>query len=194
MAIVDNLARAARTLRKSPGFAAAVISILGLGIGANTAVFSLVNTALLRPLPYRDSAQLVFVTAAGRSTAGGSGCLSYPHFILISTRNRTFTGIAAFTNENLNWTNREEAVQLQAARVSSNFFSVLGTSMAMGRAFTSDEGQPGGKLAVVLGDAFCGAISAAIPPSSGTPLRWTQNRTRWLAYCRLRSDLLRETI
>lgn len=87
-----------------------------------------------------------------RGEAGS--CLSYPHFQFIAERSRAFASVAGFTNENFNYTNGAEAVQLEAARVSSNFFDVLGIRPALGRAFLSAEGQPGGKLVAVISDQF----------------------------------------
>ena len=160
MPLVENISHALRMMRRNPGFSFLVILILALGIAANTAMFTLLNAALLRPLPYRDPSHLVFLSAIDRSEGGSGsnggsiGCLSLPHFQLIASRNRSFSQIAAFTNENFNFTRGSEAVQLQAARVSSNFFDVLGVRPVLGRSFLSSESKPGGNLAAILSDDF----------------------------------------
>ncbi|MBV8551052.1 MAG: ABC transporter permease [Acidobacteriaceae bacterium] len=170
MPVTHNLRQVIRVHRNAPGFTIAVVLIVALGIAANTAVFTLVNSALLRPLPYRDPSSLVFVSAADRGDAEGSGCLSYPHFSLVAGRSRGFEDIAGFTSENFNFTTGDEAVQLQAARVSSNFFRVLGINMAMGRGFTSDADKPGGRLVAVLSDAFWRRRLSGNPEIIGKPI------------------------
>ncbi len=151
---MQNLTYAIRSLRRTPKFSLLVVLILALGIGANTAVFTLINAALLKPLPYRNPSALVFVSAVDRNGEDTNGCLSYPHFQLLAERSHAFTGIAGFTNESFNLTNASEAIQLQAARVSSNFFDVLGVNPALGRPFVSAEGKPGAKLVAIVSNRF----------------------------------------
>jgi putative ABC transport system permease protein len=154
MGVLRNFTHAIRALRQAPGFSAVVVLILALGIGANTAIFTLLDAALLRPLPYRNPSSLVLVSLADRTAGNETGPMSYPLFTLIAARTRTFVGIAAFTNETFNFTSGDEAMQVQAARVSANFFDVLGVKPALGRSFLSEEGKPGGKLVAILSDAF----------------------------------------
>jgi putative ABC transport system permease protein len=115
MGIWSYFAQAGRAVRSAPVFTLLVVLILAIGIGANTAIFTLLDAALLRPLPYRDASQLVFVDAVDRTTADETGCLSYPHFTLLASRNRSFASIAAFTSENYNFRGRTEPFQVQAA-------------------------------------------------------------------------------
>lgn len=175
MAVWHHFAQAGRVLRNAPGFTSIVVLILAFGIGANTAIFTLVDRTLLRPLPYRNPSALLFVDAAYRDTADDTGCLSYPHFNLVANRNRTFESIAAFTSETFNFSNGSEAFQLQAARVSANFFNVLGLQPAIGRSFTVDEGKPGARLVAILSDAFWRRRLNGDPNIAGRPITLDSN-------------------
>src|SRR5581483_7584908 len=130
---MENFFYALRALRKTPGLSALVVLILAIGIGANTSVFTLINAALLKSLPYRDPARLVSVSTADRSGGATNGCLSYPHFQLLAARSRSFSSIAAFTSETFSVSIGGEPMESQAARVSWNFFDLLGTRPAIGR-------------------------------------------------------------
>ncbi len=143
---------ALRMLAKSPGFTLVAIATLALGIGANTAIFTVANALLLRPLPYAHPERLTLVattdTASGISLSG----FSFPRFQFLVEHARAFAGLAAFTEESFDYAERGEAEQLRAARVSWNFFDVLGVRPALGRAFSPQEDKPGGPAVVVLGD------------------------------------------
>ncbi len=152
--MIQNLIRALRMLRKAPGFSLLIVLILALGIGANTSIFTLVNATLLRPLPYRDPARLVSVLTVDRSGGATNGCLSYPHFQLLAGRAHAFSALAAFTNETFSFSLAGEATQLQAARVSWNFFDLLGVRPAAGRTFLAGEGKAGGKPVALISDQF----------------------------------------
>ena len=146
---------ALRSLGKSPGFTSVVILILAFGIGANTTIFSLVNSLLLRPLAYKDPDRLLLITEVPKNGPQNQiGCLSYPHFTSIQEGNRVFSGLTAYTSETFNLTGRGEAEQISAARVSWNFFDVLGIKMARGRGFLAEEDRPGGKPVVLISDAL----------------------------------------
>jgi putative ABC transport system permease protein len=139
-----------RMVVKNPAFSAIAILTLALGIGANTAIFTVINAVLLRSLPYDDSSRLVFVYAAQANAADQVGPFSYPRFTLLRDANRTFSGLAAFTSEVFNLTGRGDPEQIASARVSWNFFNVLGVKPSMGRTFIRGEGQPGGKEVVLI--------------------------------------------
>ncbi len=143
--MLRNLRYAGRTLWKSPAFAAVAIVTLALGIGASTAIFSVANALLLRPLPYGHPDRLMLVFAAKAGTPGVLQPFSFPRSTFISEKSRAFSGFAAFTSENFNLTGRGDPEQLSAARVSWNFFDVLGVHPALGRSFLPAEDQPGGK-------------------------------------------------
>jgi predicted permease len=147
-----------RTLRRDPGFAAISTLILALAIGANIAVFSVVNTLLLRPLPFPDSRQLVWIapppTACGLSCATYSAD-AYEEFREQSRVYQDVTGYMAFTSaDNLRLTGRGEPQPATGFEVIGNFFQVLGVQPAMGRLFTADEARGGPHPVVLLANAY----------------------------------------
>jgi len=147
-----------RTLRRDPGFTAISILILALAIGANIAVFSVVNTLLLRPLPFPDSRQLVWIapppTGCGLSCATYSAD-AYEEFRERSRAYRDVTGYMAFTSaDNLRLTGRGEPQPATGFEVIGNFFQVLGVQPAMGRLFTAEESRPGPHPIALLANAY----------------------------------------
>jgi putative ABC transport system permease protein len=137
----------ARTLGRNPLFTVAVVLTLALGIGANTAIFTLTNALLLRPLPYRAPAQLVSVDTKSDSSDYGCTLLRYE---LVRDLNHSFESVAVWANDNLNLTGRDEPIQVPIARVSPSFFSMLGVQPQLGRDFAQEEGTPEGKPVVIL--------------------------------------------
>jgi putative ABC transport system permease protein len=141
-------------LAKSPGFTAVAVLTLALGIGANTAIFSVVNAVLLRPLPYPDPGRLALVfcneLSKGRSFQGASP----PDFRTLRERNRSFDSLSAFYGSAINLTGTPEAEQLSGEFVSSEFFSTLGIKPVLGRTFVSDEEQWGSHHVVVISEPF----------------------------------------
>jgi predicted permease len=142
---------ASRSLRKSPGLAAAAIATLALGIGANTAIFSVLEGVVLDPLPYRQPDQLVVVALYNR-TLGYATNLSYPDFLDWQLNSRSFKQIAAFANEGFDLTGPGEPEHLDGKEVSASFFNTLNVRLAVGRGFSPDEDQIGGSPAVVISD------------------------------------------
>jgi predicted permease len=139
-----------RQLRKSPSFAIAAIVTLALGIGATTAIFSLVNAVLLKPLPYPEPARLMRVTQEDHSTgAAVPESLSYPDYFDWRAQNRSLSGMASYTGQNMTLTGTGQAQQLGAYVVSSNFFQVLGVAPMLGRDFRWDEERPGNRAAML---------------------------------------------
>jgi putative ABC transport system permease protein len=141
-----------RSLLKSPGFTLASIVALGLGIGANTAIFSLVNAVLLRPLPYKDPARLVMLWQ--QPPSGGMNDMSAADFQDWRDRNHSFEQMAAITGAAFNFTGGDRPEKASALVVSSAFFSTLGVMPALGRAFLPEEEQPGSEHVVILSDAL----------------------------------------
>jgi predicted permease len=131
-----------RALWKSPGFALATILTLGLGIGANTAIFSLVNAMLLSPLPYRDASRLVFVWSDMSEAGYPRAPLSGPELADLCRRARQFTGFGAIWADTAALTGAGDPEQLRVGRVTTEFFSVLGADAARGRTFRA--GDDGG--------------------------------------------------
>jgi predicted permease len=141
-------------LSKSPGFALVAIVTLALGIGANTAIFSVANALLLRPLRYAHPDRLVLVYAAKPDAPGAIQPFSFPRATFVSEKSRAFSGFAPFTNENFNLTGLGDPEQLSAARVSWNFFDVLGVRPAIGRAFMPAEDRPGAQAVCLISHAL----------------------------------------
>ncbi|MGA8234209.1 MAG: ABC transporter permease [Candidatus Acidiferrales bacterium] len=141
-----------RMMRKNPGFSCAAILTLALGIGGNTAIFTITSAALLRPLPYHRPQQLVLLDT--RQKDGASRCCTLGWSDLIRDRNQSFSGVAVGAPDSFNLTGRGEPEQLAAARVSPGFFELLGVKAEIGRTFLADEGQPAGKPVVMISDGL----------------------------------------
>ncbi len=146
-----NLRFAFRVMVKSPGFTAAVVMTLALGIGANAAIFTVTNALLLRPFPYREPSRLVSVEVRDQTKDRGVNLIRYEN---LRDHAQSFDGIAAWANDSLNLTGDGEAAQVAVARVTPNFFSLLGVKSQLGRAFAEEEGRPEGKQVVMLANAF----------------------------------------
>jgi len=151
---VQDLRYGIRMLRKSPGFTAIAVLTLALGIGANTAIFSLINTVLLRPLPYAEPGRLVNISASQPDKGLTGIAVSYTKFQHLQQQTRTLAGIGAFFSLNLNLTGHGEPVEISGAHVNADFFNVLGVSPARGRDFLPAEDQPGGPDVAILTDRF----------------------------------------
>ena len=133
----QDLRYALRQLRASPGFTLVAVLTLAPGIGANTAIFSVVNGVLLRPLPYPDPDRLVALFTGSREPAGFS--LSYPDALEIQKLDRTFAGVAPYTTQSYNLTGGTEPREVRAALASDELFRVLGTGALVGRTFGPSE-------------------------------------------------------
>jgi putative ABC transport system permease protein len=138
----------ARMLLKNPGVTIIVIIALALGIGANTAIFSVVNAVLLRPLPYYESDRLVFLNE--KSPVLDEMSISYPNFIDWRNQNQTFEKMGVYNRASYNLTGAGEAERIVTGQVSADLFSVLRVNALHGRVFTNEEDKPGGTPVVVL--------------------------------------------
>ena len=154
---VQDIRHSFRTLARDPGFAAVSLLILALAIGANVAVFSVVNTLLLRPLPFPDSHELVWI--APRPSDCGLSCATYSadaydEFRAQSRAYQDVTGYFAFsTPDNLRLTGRGEPEPATGIALIGNFFQVLGVQPSIGRLFTPDEAR-GGSPVALLSNAY----------------------------------------
>ncbi|HEY7289720.1 MAG TPA: ABC transporter permease [Vicinamibacterales bacterium] len=150
----QDLSYAVRTLIRNPGFAATAIVTIALGIGANSAIFSVVNAVLLRPLPFRgpDRLALIFTTVPPNGQLWDVS--SYPDFADWRDQSRTFESMAAFAGRSMTLTIDGEAVLVQGKRVSVNMFDLLGVAPELGRGFRAGEEQPGASNLVVLSHGF----------------------------------------
>ena len=138
-----------RTLRRNPGFTAVAVATLALGIGATTAIFSVVNAVLLQSLPYPDSGRLVEVQEELPQLDFKAGTFSPPDYEDLARENRVFEGIAAYQNRKLELSGVDQPEQVTGARISASLFSVLGRGPSLGRAFTAEEETKRAMLAVL---------------------------------------------
>ena len=139
-----------RMLLKSPGVTAITIMALALGIGANTAIFSVVNALLLRPLSYENPDRLMMVWEKNVKKGFGEIPTSLPNFIDLRDSNKVFTDMGAFTDSIFNLTGGDEPQRVTGLRVTPSLFSMLGTKPLMGRVFLPEEGQPGAGHVLIL--------------------------------------------
>jgi predicted permease len=137
-----------RVLGKNPGFAAIAILTLALGIGANTALFSVVNGVLLRPLPYPQPDRIVAISEKTASFERSS--ISYPNFLDWQRANSTFSSIAAYRSDDFSITGRGEAERVRIGMVSAGFFEILGVTPTRGRLFTPEEDRLGTTPVAIL--------------------------------------------
>ncbi|MDQ3744760.1 MAG: ABC transporter permease [Acidobacteriota bacterium] len=144
---------AARVLLKSPGFTAVAVLAVALGVGANSAIFSVVNAVLLKPLAYTDPGQLVLVNHNYKKI-DLKASVSAPGYAYYRDNAKSFSDVAAFGPMNVNLTGEGEPERLQGMTVTANLFQALGARAAEGRTFTSEENQIGNQRVVVLSDAF----------------------------------------
>jgi putative ABC transport system permease protein len=144
-----------RSLWKTPAFTLAALLTLTLGIGANTAIFSVINAVLLRPLPFRNSAQLVNLTQSDPGTIGLNGIqLSFTKFSAIHDQGRSFESFAAYYPLTVSMVGGREPEVVPAARASLDLFRTLGAAPALGRSFLAEEEQRGGREVAVVTDGF----------------------------------------
>jgi putative ABC transport system permease protein len=150
--LVQDLRYGWRTLLKSPGFAAAALFTLALGIGANTAIFSVVYAILLRPLPFRDASRLILLNET--TPRVGNVGVSYPNFQDWRGQSRTFSEMAAVSGVHFNMTGGSQPENIGGLAVSPNFLSMVGVRPVMGRGFTAGEEKAGAAPVVLLSYAL----------------------------------------
>ncbi len=143
-----------RMLRRNPGFTAVAVLTLGLGIGANTAIFSVFNAVLLRPLPYPESGDLVLVWATNAENGDREDVTSYPNFEDWQARSRSFERLAAFTTRGRTLSGSEQAERVNAIQATPGFFETLGVSPSLGRTFRPGEEAEGAPRVAVLSDGL----------------------------------------
>ncbi len=144
-----------RMLARNPGFTVVAVLTLALGIGANTAIFSVVNAVLLQPLPFRDPDRLIIVNETARRGTVQLRPVSYPDFLDWSEQSQTFEELAAFSPNNYTLTGDGEAERVVGELVSASYFPLLGIQAAYGRTFLSEEVRlPEGELVAVISHAL----------------------------------------
>src|SRR5437867_8373420 len=173
--ILENFLRdlrfGARTLRKNPGFTAVAVLTLALGIGANTAIFSVVNGVLLKPLPYRQPDRLVSLFLHGRGL--DRGVMGEADFLALNERQKVFEQVAAFSPSPIGFTltGLGSPQMIPGTSVTSDFFSVLRIQPVLGRSFLPAEGKAGGSLSVIVGHRFWEQFLPADPPAIGSAIK-----------------------
>jgi len=149
--LIQDVRYGFRTLLKNPGFAAVVVTILALGIGANSAIFSVMNALLLRPLPYKDSDRIVLVMGDSPRFYGDEAApVSYPDFTDWRSQNHVFEEMAAIAPSKFNLAGEAEPERVEGFRVSAGYFSVLRVDPLLGRTFLPEECAPGANRVVLL--------------------------------------------
>jgi predicted permease len=152
--LLQNLRYGLRTLANSPGFTSVAILTLALGIGANTAIFSVVNTVLLQPLAYPNPDRLVELEMS--SPQGNGDITSIPKFNVWREQTQVFDSVAAydFAGPGINLTGGDRPEQVKGIHVSSDYFRVFGAPIALGRAFTAEEDRPGGPAVALISNGL----------------------------------------
>jgi len=150
--LLQDLRYGLRMLAKSPGFTAIAILTLALGIGANTALFSVVNGVLLNPLAYPQSGQLVALY--GKTPGFDQASINYPNFLDWQRDTQTFSSMAIYRNQDYNFTGTGQAERLSGYMISADFFSTLGARPIIGRTFRTDDDVVGAAPVVMLGGGF----------------------------------------
>ncbi len=174
----QDLIYALRSLRKSPGYAAVTILTLALGIGANTAIFSVVNGVILKPLPYHAPERLVFITSQFPGLGFDQFWVSAPEFVEFAESNRSFQGVGAYRAGAVNLGTPDQPRRVNSAVVTSELMPVLGVAPSRGRHFTREDTLPGAEDVAVLSSeiwrsAFGGdeSIVGRTVPIDGAPTR-----------------------
>ena len=164
----QELRYALRQLRKNPGFTATAVFTLALGIGANTAIFSVVNGVLLNPLPYPQPEQLVAVYQ--RIPQFTEASIPYPDFLDWQRENRSFSALAAYRSDDFNLTGTGEPERLKGGMVSATFFPIFGVKPVLGRTFSDSEDLLGGVPVALITEGLWKRKFAASPEIVGKPI------------------------
>jgi putative ABC transport system permease protein len=147
-AVRGDLAYAARTLRKNPGFAATAVATMALGIGANTAIFGICNAVLFKPLPYAEPDRIM--TLWERMSNGKLSTVAPANFVDWRSMSRSFSDVAGVNSPSFILGGQDDPARVLGAAVSSNFFSLLGVRFTLGRNFLSEEDRPGHNYVAIL--------------------------------------------
>ena len=169
--LVQDLRFAFRSLMRHPGFALTAVATLALGIGSTTAIFSVVNAVILRPLPFERPDRIVAVTTLWTRT-GLRGQLSAPDFDDLKAQSRSFQAMSYYAGGETSVTLGTSADYASVFRVTPGFFEALGARAAAGRLLTEQEQHPGGPLAVVITDAFWKRQFGSDPKAIGTTVKF----------------------
>jgi predicted permease len=167
-ALIQDLKYGLRMLAKNPGFTAVAIITLGLGIGANTALFSVVNGVLLNPLRYAEPDRLVALYS--RTADSPRWSISYPNFLDWVRDNRSFSALAAYRGDDFNLTGMGEPERVTAEMISASFFPLLGVKTVIGRSFLPEEDQVGAAPVVLISGGLWKRKFGSAPDAVGKSL------------------------
>ena len=151
-ALIKDIRYGIRSLLKRPSLVALAIVTLALGIGANTAMFSVINAVILRPLPYKEPNRLVWMDETGPEVANRS--VSYPNFVDWQARNTSFEAISTFRGWSVTMMGTDQPLDLNARLVAADYFKVMGVAPMLGRSFTGDDDKPGANPVTILSHGF----------------------------------------
>ena len=180
--MLDDLRFAVRQLVKNPSFTIIAVFALALGIGANTAIFSVVNAVLLRPLPYPHSEELVLLRERLAGPGGfESGSVSYLNYLDWRASQRTFIDLGLVRAEDVNLSEADAASppeRIRAARVTANYLSILRVPPRLGRDFAEKDDQPGAAKVVLISERLWRNRFGALPLALGQRLNVDRKSTR----------------
>src|SRR5437867_9933194 len=159
-----------RMLRKNAGFTVVAVIALALGIGATSAIFSVINAVLLRPLPFKDPAGLVRIWGKIDKAGIPKNWISQPELLDLKEQNQTFKDIAAYESGGANLSGSGDPVRVNMASVSASLFPILGIQASVGRTFLEEEDKPGNDKVVLVGTALWRSRFGADPSLIGQTL------------------------
>lgn len=178
--LLQDLRYTLRQLAKSPGFALTAVLTLALGIGANTAIFSFVDAALLKPLPYPHPEQIVSVWE--KPPEGVTNFISTMNFLDWEQQNHCFQFLSAVARDTVTLTGSDSPQELNVQRVSASYFRMLGVNAMLGRTFVAGEDEVGKDQEVVLSNRVWQSRFGGDPNVIAARSRWMQKITRSSAY------------
>jgi putative ABC transport system permease protein len=167
---LQDIRYGARTLRRSPGFTAVAVVALALGIGGNSAIFSVVNAVLLRPLPYAEPHRIMRIFASAHERGLDQTPISFQRATAIAEQNHVFEQAGSYVFDTANLTGVDEPLQLAAIRMSSAVLDVIKVKPAAGRNFLPEEDKPGGAQVVILSHGLWQRQFASAPDIVGKPI------------------------
>jgi len=163
--MIQDLIYGLRWLRKNPGFTVLGVLMLAVGIGVNTAMFSVINAVLLQPLPYAEPDRIVWMNESGPEVANRH--VSYPNFVDWHARNSVFESMSTFRGWSVNITGTDKPEALDARIVTADYFRVMRTTPLLGRDFTADDDKPGAPPVTIISYAFWQQRFAGDPNIAG---------------------------
>src|SRR5215211_533366 len=166
--LIKDLRFGIRSLAKRPAFTAIAVLTLALGIGASTAIFSVVDGVLLRSLPYPDPDQIVQLREVNER--GGRMPFAEPNFLDLRARSHSFEGVAQYNGQLTTITGGSEPVRASTYTVSADFFNVLGVKPLLGRTFSPEESKAGGAPVALVSYGFWQRLLGGKPDLTGTSL------------------------